>query len=1361
MYLLPLLPAALLKGRWLISPSKETDQDIVCAPTTYTCVMSGSGGGGGYDYQADAIAYVAAHALAEVPLGWFEDSEDVVSAWEAETGGPGDDIAVTTLAGRRIEMQVKHRLRRGSDYNATFQRLFHGLRVHQELRAVLLIDRHSSEAIRNDLKTDISRIGQGRQDGLKQITLDLISQLQMEPDPALFARFRIVIVDLDQGSDGMAAAQSLLSRIVPERRAKTAYELLGKRGHTLIKTRGKDDTLRSARYLDGKIGLIPSSVLSTVSLARFFAFVQETNRRFYSPALRVQLDIGAAWSTVSPLESDTDAESNSTQSVGLEDELKRYQEWSRLARHRARRKEVEADLLLDSRQRLVIVGGPGSGKTTLSRKLAYLSSNHHVTLRVRLPTLTALLRKGETFEAALIETALDSSTLNRDDGRRIVNSAEVLIADGLDECDPDRAHVAAGLIQWGISHPGTNICVLTRAVGHSPALLPNFFHAELQPLQDSEIRKIATELISAVEQNESVRGPLIEQFIEAVKATDSRTAAAIAARNPLLLSFLIRLFLDHQPLTGNRSVLFSRIIELIRKSSPTDRRSIHGTTMRYGEAWEIAEILGWITIESPGRTAEELYHEITNRSEHNAIGLNAAEACVSFWEDRGLIERVSVGSRETIVFVHLSLGEYLAARFIARSGPDFVRSETIRLRRRAKWREPLLLAAGLSGGEEVIRTLVSLDEPDNPESTESVVAAACLAEAEKDSKPSLEAHDVADRLKLRLGSAVPLVSLEAGHALQMIAALVPELVGQIAVELGNHAQPWTRFSAVLPSLALDQTFISVDWIVHWLENFAGYVPERRQPANDAISSHIRALESAALPHALKRVASELPEEKARSIVFEFLKKAPISLDAYSHIRETLTEEPAKKWVEDAWTAMMTSTVSKSSWEGFSFEAFLNFPNRMRDAEDVLFKCVMEACGTADAETESDPHVEYPELSKLIGSMGLWEMGLGDLLVLTHTATPPLVAVISGIVEVLSLDKRFLGLEARLISNEPDEARRLFRAIRRDERPFPPERLASIRLDLPLLARALDSPSELGAWNAARLLEARTFDDPGKEIIRREFLAAGHQLRYFAVIAEQVWGEGAFSIVRERLSGDTSLIRGELFAPLLRLANTVEEEREALSYVLGELDAADPSLAALAAKALRDVEPERIREHTEAILRSLARWRESGSWCSSCKQVVMTYSCSRCHIVPPNPREEMLFLLAKAGSVTLSELLEIGEAKDSPERNVAVSRAASMAFEDDHSLESVINFVETRGAVHVLDALLVEFRQEMGRLAGSLKKLLRVAFPDVRARVTRSLAQRWVPLPEGLKLANEAIGDPDPAVRSAAVETLRELNRAEQ
>jgi hypothetical protein len=969
----------------------------------------------------------------------------------------------------------------------------------------------------------------------------------------------------------------------------------------------------------------------------------------------------------------------------------------------------------------------------------------------------ALLRKGETFESALIAAALDSYPLTEQDGRRIVNLAEVLIADGLDECDPDRAEVAAGLTKWVASHPGTHVCVLTRAVGHSSALLPDFTHAELQPLQDSEIRKIASELISAVEQNDS--SPLLERFLESVKEADSGTAAAIAVRNPLLLSFLVRLFLDNQPLSGNRATLFFRIIELIRKSSPTDRRSTLGPPVSYGEAWEIAEILGWICIEFPGRSPEELYHEIANRSERDAIGLRAAEAGVSFWEEHGLIERVSVGSRNAIVFVHLLLGEFLAARFIARSGPDFVRTETIRLRRRAKWREPLLLAVSLPGGENVIRTLLSLDEPDNPESTESIIAAACLAEAEENSKPALLAYDVADRLKLRLGSAVPLVALEAGHALLKIAPLLPGLVGNIALELCNHAQPWTRFAAALPSLASDQTIIPIDWIVRWLENFDGYVQRRRQLPNDASAGHIRALESAALPLALQRVASELREEEARPIVFEFLKRAPISVSAYEQIRKTLTEEPAKKWAEDAWTAMMTSVASRTSWEGFSLGAFREFPNRMRAAEDVLFKCVMEACGTADVEAEPATHAEYPGLSKLLGSMGFWEMGIGDVLVLSHTASQPLVAVILAIIEVLSLDKRLLGLEVRSLSHEPVESRRLFQALRRDERALSPERLAVVEIDIPLLARALDHPSELAAWNAARLLEERAFDESEQETIRVEFLAAQNKLNYFGLIAHQVWGEKAYDILRERLSSDRSPLRKVLHAPLLQLATTSEQEREALSYVLGELSSPDASVAASAGKALRDTAPERIREHSADICLSLTRWRESGSWCSSCKLAVMGSSCSRCHTVSPNPREELLFLLASAGCVTLNELLEISQDEDSPERNVAVSRSAAMAFEDNDALESLINFVEVTGTVQLLDALLVEFQQEIGRLSQSLRRLLHASFPEVRARIVRSLTQRWLSLPDALKLAQEAVKDHNPSVRSTAVETLRDLSRA--
>ena len=154
--------------------------------------MSGSGGDAGYDYQANAIAYIAAHALSGQRLGWFDGYADIVSSWSAETAGPGDDIAVTTLSGDTIEIQAKHGLTRGPEYLGTFRKLLAGLHADSQLRVVLLVDRHASEVIRSDLKVDIERLGQGRADDLKTITVDLLKELQEDPDPSIFSRCRIV-----------------------------------------------------------------------------------------------------------------------------------------------------------------------------------------------------------------------------------------------------------------------------------------------------------------------------------------------------------------------------------------------------------------------------------------------------------------------------------------------------------------------------------------------------------------------------------------------------------------------------------------------------------------------------------------------------------------------------------------------------------------------------------------------------------------------------------------------------------------------------------------------------------------------------------------------------------------------------------------------------------------------------------------------------------------------------------------------------------------------------------------------------------------------------------------------------------------
>lgn len=220
--------------------------------------MSGSGGDVGYDYQADGTAFVAAHGLSGQPLGWFEDFTDVPSEWSAETGGPGDDLRVITRDGHLIELQAKHALKRGEDYLKTFRRLVSRLKNDHELRGIVLVGRHASANIRDDLKQDILRIGTGRTDDLKEITLDLLQDLVETPDTVsdVFARLKIIVVDLDEGADGIRLACALLGRVVPPDKANVAFEWLGKRYHGLIKRRSRDTVSNCLSALRTQLGLV-------------------------------------------------------------------------------------------------------------------------------------------------------------------------------------------------------------------------------------------------------------------------------------------------------------------------------------------------------------------------------------------------------------------------------------------------------------------------------------------------------------------------------------------------------------------------------------------------------------------------------------------------------------------------------------------------------------------------------------------------------------------------------------------------------------------------------------------------------------------------------------------------------------------------------------------------------------------------------------------------------------------------------------------------------------------------------------------------------------------------------------------------
>jgi hypothetical protein len=390
--------------------------------------VSGSGGDRGYDYQADTIAYIAAHGLAGQPLGWFDGINDIPARWLVETGGPGDDIRVVTGEGCPIEIQCKHGLRRGSDYDSMFSRLCRGLQVDAELRGVVLVDRHSSEAIRSDLKNDLSRIGQGRTDATKPITKELLKAFAEQglTDLGLFARLQIIVVDLDEGADGVAAACSLLSAVVDPTMSGTAFELLGKRGHALTKNRGQDDIVKCARYLDARLGFRGDSISPALAIVRFAAWTRKTNETFYSPAMQQNYPIARAWCEVAPMDRTFSGEVLIRGSAALDLEIRRYHEWLDLGQRRKSDEAVTASAFVQSHRLSAIVGGPGSGKSTISKRLAHCTSEERLSVRVRLPSIAAALGRGQTFDQSLVDAAIDSSGCDRAEGARLLSSADFL-----------------------------------------------------------------------------------------------------------------------------------------------------------------------------------------------------------------------------------------------------------------------------------------------------------------------------------------------------------------------------------------------------------------------------------------------------------------------------------------------------------------------------------------------------------------------------------------------------------------------------------------------------------------------------------------------------------------------------------------------------------------------------------------------------------------------------------------------------------------------------------------------------------------------------------------------------------------------
>ncbi|KAM3114064.1 NACHT domain-containing protein [Phormidesmis sp. 146-33] len=1076
--------------------------------------MSGSGGGGGYEYQARATAYVAVHILTEQKLDWIDHPDDLPIAVAEETDGPGDDLNITLQDDTTIELQAKHGLQKGKLWEPIIK-LAQGLQQNPLLHGILLTDSTASGIIKDELREDLKRLGQGRTDGLKQITQELqqkLAEADISNDPGLFKRLSIRVLDLDDGLQNSESACRLLSQVLEtQNQASLAWKVLWGEGLKLITNKGRRDAAGWAQLLSGNSIQLSTTRKNPAIIAEIHRdWLRATTTHLIVPGIREKLSIESDWL---PLK----------------------------ARQRSREQEpFRAEFIPELNRLSVVVGEPGSGKSTLTQYLAHrLSGFGKTVLRVRLTSVRKLLCSN-SFGEAILKDATSNSSLSLEQTQFAIGTPDYLLADGLDECEDDRSTIADQLNAWAGGHSTTKITVTTR-IGYEPECLPNWQLLELLPLESSDILKFAKRLLGDASNETEFQNWL----------QTSRTIS-LASKNPLLLGFLIQIFQGQAEPIQNRAKLYEKIIELACKRPLQDRESI---ALKEPTAKRILEIVGWELLHRPTCSESDLRNAVGKQLEDDLeISLlkaqNYAEDGLSFWEQRRIFERIRIGCDDVIAFIHRTIGEYAAARYAYGMDAESFCQWVTGVSQNPTWEESILFAAELGATATIVHHLLKLDNQSITNSKEIVLAAKVL---QKDINPQPELIEaVVNRLQHGLESSTRSIVFESAESLVGLSQQAPSLIGKVGQSLFRHSQSWTRLAAIRLSLASGDKYVD---IVTLEEQIDTLISEAEQ---NTVRDKTRSKQFNPFGK-----FSIMGDFQSQTLVqgFGFLLRKKPNLETAERIKTTIsqgrinsgTDGLLKSLVMETWKETLEKLKDKKAESDLKqeMEAFQIVDHLLRDlcpldkflkdvgnprlkakellekvkygqhtkgSEQVFLEAVLRVVEHTSISPLPEIPQEFPLLGVLFQGMNCWKVTTKAWNAIEQCEDSDAVdAVLKGAIAAMDLDSQGLADEATLLLaqicckgnldeieaaliqvNNWDRFRWAYEQLiektqgifmRIPKVPANPkwERVKEIEISIQTLNDALDHPSELIWYNAALILAQKIGEEQTNEILRSKKL----------------------------------------------------------------------------------------------------------------------------------------------------------------------------------------------------------------------------------------------------------------------------------
>jgi hypothetical protein len=789
-------------------------------------LSGGSATAGGINFQAATSAIVYSHILDGSPLKWLNGLiNDIPVALAAETGLAGDDIALEFAGGVRAEAQVKKGLNKSQRLWEPLIDLATAINEEKLDYGILVVCPESSNSIKSDLAKDIIRVGQGRSDNLKAITVDFLSKLDEYklPHAKVCKKIRIVVSNaLISDRSHIELAKTKLATICStSEETENAWSSLYEDATRIIELRGRRDCSDLLQILtSNSINL--SNHISNRSPITFVNKVLAWSKSAYSQFSIFGIDqpllIDDSWIPIKTI-----VQENSAEEVeDIEGALNSYHEWEKKASSRDA-VDVNPTTIGLYFRRCVVVAGPGMGKTTLLKKLfRTYNSKNRPSIIVRLPLLVArMIQTGAGFEESIFSLGLDTAGVTAKEAISSNFKDWVLLFDGLDECGHQQELICQSIVNYTSIFPSIRVIITTRPVGYQTTLLKNWRHYEMLPLEEKEAQNNIELLICNIYRNEQDKLDKTRKFLKSELEKSKYSKAII--RSPLLMGLTVSLATKSVPLGKTKTELYKSLFELI-EGSPSNRKidaDISSAVQDY-----FIDYLGWQLVKHPAVSIPIIRNNVAIKIKKELDcsqlkALSISETCENYWEARGMIEKIYHSKGAIYTFIHKTFMEYSAGRYLASLSEDVLLEEIASLEHRPSVEEVLIFSGSLGITNSIANILLNKHYENKNNALDMLLEITVSAEH----PPSKDIRDSAFKEAVNRVS-----SLDKKDAYEYASKLIiacnnfPLEITKYSDQYINSNQYWTKISCITLSLIAEtytETGALIEFFIDYYSRLRG------------------------------------------------------------------------------------------------------------------------------------------------------------------------------------------------------------------------------------------------------------------------------------------------------------------------------------------------------------------------------------------------------------------------------------------------------------------------------------------------------------------------------------------------------------